>query len=91
MSWKKEKKEHPWVTKAQAKRIASDHKKHHFQTKGVHASNEREAASLGSIPNYKIQSVTRIHDNFYHVRSVASADFTKLHNGYKGVASRRVL
>jgi len=25
MSWMKEKKEHPWVTTAQAKRIASDH------------------------------------------------------------------
>lgn len=29
--WKKEKREHPWVTKAEAKRIVRDHakKRHH--------------------------------------------------------------
>lgn len=27
MSWRKEKKEHPWASKKQAKRIASDHAK----------------------------------------------------------------
>lgn len=27
MSWRKEKHEHPWATKAQAKRIARDHAK----------------------------------------------------------------
>lgn len=27
MSWRKEKKEHPWATSKQAKRIASDHAK----------------------------------------------------------------
>ena len=33
MSWRKEKKEHPWTTTTQAKRIASDHaKKEHNQT-----------------------------------------------------------
>jgi hypothetical protein len=75
--------------------VASNHakqsRKPQVHTTHVFAGSDKEAALKGAIPNFKIQSVTRIHDNFYHVRNVATKDFNKLHNGYKGVASRRVI
>jgi hypothetical protein len=64
MSWRKEKKEHKWTTKAQAKRIASDHAK---KSKPKH-----KGSKAGPI-------------------QTATSDFNKLHNGYKGVATRRVI
>ena len=64
MSWKKEKKEHPWATKAQAKHIASDHAKK--------KQPKHKSSNIGPL-------------------QTANTDFTKLHNGYKDVASRRVI
>jgi hypothetical protein len=50
MSWKKEKKEHPWATKKQAKRIASDHAKqkhkpHHPQKSHNKVTTATQTAS----------------------------------------------
>jgi hypothetical protein len=64
MSWKKEKREHPWASTSTAKRIASDHAK---KSKPKHHTKE-----IGPI-------------------QTATIDFNKLHNGYKGVATRKVI
>jgi hypothetical protein len=64
MSWKKEKREHPWASTATAKRIASDHAKK--------SKPEHNGSKAGPI-------------------QTATSDFNKLHNGYKGVATRRVI
>ena len=64
MSWKKEKREHPWASTSTAKRIASDHAK---KSKPKH-----KGSKAGPL-------------------QTANTDFNKLHNGYKDVASRRVI
>jgi hypothetical protein len=64
MSWKKEKREHPWASTATAKRIASDHAKK--------TEHKHKGSKAGPI-------------------QTATSDFNSLHNGYKGVASRRVI
>jgi hypothetical protein len=43
--WQKEKKEHPWTTKKQAKRIAADHAKHRPPKGGNIATSATMAAS----------------------------------------------
>jgi hypothetical protein len=41
------------------------------KTLGLFADSETDAASKVTVPtDYKIQNVTRIHDNFYHVRLI---------------------
>jgi hypothetical protein len=64
LSWKKEKKEHPWASTSTAKRIASDHAKK--------SKPEHKDSKSGPI-------------------QTATSDFNHLHNGYKDVATRRVI
>jgi hypothetical protein len=72
MSWKKEKKEHPWASTATAKRIASDHAK-------------------GKVTRRKVTSTPYGWCIERKIEYTAKEDFSNLHNGYKGVASRRVI
>lgn len=80
MSWQKEKKEHPWASTSTAKRIASDHAK---------KSREKAAATL------RLRSLGKAYREREGLNSnplqIANKDFSKLHNGYKGIATRKVI
>jgi hypothetical protein len=47
MSWKKEKKEHPWASTSTAKRIASDHAKKSKHKKRVKRNNNDPMKLIG--------------------------------------------
>ena len=53
MSWRKEKREHPWATEKQAKRIASDHKhKEHKKPASHHKGLFNQKVPLQHAPDF---------------------------------------